>query len=318
MRFTNFILLGGLASLAAAKPQHDFDVRLMTYNIRYAATNPTGQEKPWAVRRPLMAGQLAHELAGRPDSLLCLQEALHTQVLDIKADLGQGWEYVGVGRDDGATGGELSPIFYRPDEWKLKDKDTYWLSETPHVVGSVGWDAALPRIVTVAKFEHTETGKPFVYMCTHFDHKGQVAREKSAELIVDIADEWASAKGNKGASVFLGGDLNVDPENPAYQTLASKLHDVRDVVPQELHYGHDMTFTGFDSNVDNDSLIDHLFVKDLAGLEWESFAVLNTLYEDGTFISDHRPVVVDVRVPGKKSPRKDRRRAIRGSHAYGV
>ena len=296
MRYTASFLLGLFAASGAAK---SFDLRLMTYNIRYAAQNPTGDEKPWSVRRPLMAAQLDHEFAGRPDSLVCFQEALYEQVENLKTDLGDGWNYVGVGRDDGDKGGEFSPIFYQSSEWKLQENKTYWLSETPDVVGSVGWDAALPRIVTVAKFQHRETKTPLVYMCTHFDHRGQVAREQSAELLVDIADEW-SGSGKSRTPIFLGGDLNVDPSNPAYQTLASKLNDAKDVVPKEHHYGHDMTYTGFDHDTSNDSEIDHIFVKDPSGLGWISFAVLNTLFDDDVFISDHRPVVVDVRVPAKK------------------
>ena len=296
MRYTASLLLGSLAACGAAQ---SFDLRLMTYNMRYAVANPTGDEKPWSVRRPLMAEQLGRETAGRPDSLLCFQEALYGQVENLKTDLGDGWDYVGVGRDDGKRGGEFSPILYLPSEWALQESKTYWLSETPDVVGSVGWDAALPRIATVAKFQHQGTGAPFVYMCTHFDHKGQVAREQSAELLVDIADEWSA--GDSNVPVFLGGDLNVDPSNAAYKTLASKLNDVQDVVPEDLHYGYDMTYTGFDHDTSNDSQIDHIFVKDPSGLEWTAFSVLESLSGDGIFISDHRAVVVDFLVPVKKS-----------------
>jgi hypothetical protein len=35
------------------------------------------------------------------------------------------------GRDDGKDNGEFSAIFYRHDRFKLGDKDTFWLSETP-------------------------------------------------------------------------------------------------------------------------------------------------------------------------------------------
>lgn len=303
MKSASSLLLGAFA--AAGVAADSLDLRLMTYNIRYAAENPSGGEKPWgSVRRPLMAAQLDYELAGRPDSLLCFQEALYSQVQDLKTDLGAEWEYVGIGRDDGLEAGEFSPIFYQPSEWELQEQKTYWLSETPDVVGSVGWDAALPRIVTVAKFQHQETGNPFVYMCTHFDHQGQVARENSAELLVQIADEWSSS--NSTAPVFLGGDLNIEPDNVAYQILADKMNDVKDVVPEEHHYGHDMTYTAFDVDTGNDSQIDHIFVLDPTGLEWTSFAVLNTYFDNEIFISDHRPVVVDVIVPVKKCEKAKR------------
>lgn len=301
------------ASAITGVVAQSFDLRLMTYNIRFANVLPIGGEKPWSsVRRPLMAAQLDYELAGRPDSLLCFQEALYQQVEDLKTDLGEDWQYYGLGRDDGVRAGEFSPIFYKPSVWELLDKETYWLSETPEKVGSVGWDAALPRIVTVAKFQHQETGTPFVYMCTHFDHIGQIARENSAELLVDIADEWSL--GNSSAPVFLGGDLNIEPDNAAYQTLASKMNDVRNVVPEEHHYGHNLTYTGWTVDTSDDSQIDHIFVKESESVEWVSFATLNTYYDNEIFISDHRPVVVDVKVPFESSgkPRRTARRATRG------
>lgn len=43
---------------------------------------------------------------------LAFQEALVRQVHDLKELLGDNWEWVGVGRDDGVERGEFSPIFY--------------------------------------------------------------------------------------------------------------------------------------------------------------------------------------------------------------
>jgi len=148
-----------------------------------------------------------NETAGRAGSLICMQEVLNQQLVDIKADLGSAWTHVGVGRSDGGQGGEFSPILYQPGVWQLQRNRTYRLSSTPDVVGSVGWDAALPRIVTVAQFAHVSTGAKLVYMCTHFDHQGQVAREQSASLVIQIADEWETpAQGSSELTpVFLGG-----------------------------------------------------------------------------------------------------------------
>lgn len=282
----------GAAVLAAAE---SIDVRLSSYNIRYATDKPEPGEEYWPVRRPHLAAQLNYETAGRANALMCFQEVLFSQLQNIQTDLGDAWSYVGIGRDDGLEAGEFSPIFYRPAAWQLLDNATYWLSETPDVVGSIGWDAMLPRIVTVAKFQHRATGEPFVYMCTHFDHLGQVARENSAELLVDLAERWATQ--NSDAPVFLGGDLNVRPDNPAYLTLASKMNDVKYVVPKERHYGHESTYTGFTGDPARGTEIDHIFVRDPKGLDWVSFAVLDNRFEDGVFISDHRPVVVDIKIP---------------------
>lgn len=285
-------LLVGILAVTGVVGQ-PLDLLLMTYNVRVASESLAVGEQPWRSRLTLMGDQIKRELAGRPQSLLCFQEARLSQVNDLKIELGADWNYVGVGRDDGREAGEFSPIFYQTSEWTLQEQHTYWLSETPEVAGSLSWDAALPRIVNVARFQHSVTGAPFVYMCTHFDHQGQVAREQSAELLVRIAHEWAAE--DPSVPVFLGGDLNVESESTAYQTLAKNMDDIKNVVPIENQHGYDKTYTGWDFNVTNDSRIDYIFVRDTRGLHWESFGVLNN-FEKGVFISDHRPVVVKVKV----------------------
>ncbi|KAF5240209.1 hypothetical protein FAUST_4483 [Fusarium austroamericanum] len=302
MRFD--ILLAGAVAVAAAPLSRTTDVRLMTYNIRLAPNHPERGEELWPVRRPRLVSQLNFETSGRPESLVCMQEATYPQIQDLQGDLGDEWDYYGVGRK-GGNRGEFSPIFYRPSVWNMEDSKTYWLSSTPHKVGSRGWDAAFPRIVTVARFQHISTGNRLVYMCTHFDHKGKTARENSAKLISATAEEWSSY-GFENVPVFIGGDLNSSPDEPAYKHLASAMNDVKSIIPLAKRFGHSSyTYTGFTVSPSDDMDLDHIFVKDTSGLQFKSFAVLNNLYEDGVFISDHRPVVVDLRL--NHVSRKNRR-----------
>ncbi|OHW97997.1 endonuclease exonuclease phosphatase [Colletotrichum incanum] len=280
------LLLGAVGILCQTA---GLTLRLMTYNIRWATPVTGINEAPWSTRRPRLAAQLNYETAARPESLLCMQEVIEQQLLDISKDLGPSWAHVGVGRDDGVA----------PDTWGLVENRTYWLSETPQVPGSKGWDAALPRIVTVASFKHVKTGLPLVYMCTHFDHQGQKARERSAELLVGLAKEWESLSEGT-TSVFLGGDLNIQPDNAAYQTLVTgdNMYDTRDVVPQTRRTGHSKTYTAFTNINWDDTLIDYLFVRKPAarGMKFLSHAVLPNQFDDGLYISDHRLVVLDVAI----------------------
>ena len=77
-----------------------------------------------------------------------VQEVLVNQVNDLVDNL-DGYDYVGVGRNDGATKGEYAPIFYRKNRIQCLDKGHFWLSETPDVP-SFGWDAACRRTATWA------------------------------------------------------------------------------------------------------------------------------------------------------------------------
>ena len=64
----------------------------------------------------------------------------HSQLLDLAALLGPSYGHVGVGRDDGMQAGEYSPIFYDRRRFEVVDWKTIWLSPTPEVPGSKGWD----------------------------------------------------------------------------------------------------------------------------------------------------------------------------------
>jgi hypothetical protein len=107
------------------------------------------QETPWSKRRTkLIAGLQLHAAT---HGIIALQEVLHGQLLDIISLLPSKWEYIGVGRDDGLTRGEYSPIFYNTEIHELISWRYFWLSETPDRPGR-GWDATSVRICTVGRF----------------------------------------------------------------------------------------------------------------------------------------------------------------------
>jgi len=105
--------------------------------------------------------------------IIGLQEVLHGQLLNIHSLLNRNtpnkWQYIGVGRDDGKTRGEYSPIFYNTEIHELLSWRYFWLSETPGRPGR-GWDAASIRICTVGRFgfksPSNETTHDFTVMVT--------------------------------------------------------------------------------------------------------------------------------------------------------
>ena len=79
--------------------------------------------------------------------------------------------YAGVG--EGRTpGGEASSIYYRKDKFELVASGTFWLSETPDVVGSSLPNANYPRICTWAHLRDKVTGFEYIHLNTHLDHNG--------------------------------------------------------------------------------------------------------------------------------------------------
>ena len=116
-------------------------VKVMTLNVRY--DNPGDSINAWPERIPFFSRLISEE---KPD-ILGMQEVLWSQYAVMDSVLGE-YTSVGVGRDDGARGGEMNPVFFRKDRFDLVRTITFWLSETPELAGSKGWGASLPRIVT--------------------------------------------------------------------------------------------------------------------------------------------------------------------------
>jgi endonuclease/exonuclease/phosphatase family metal-dependent hydrolase len=273
-------------------------IRLVSYNVRYATQTPVKGEERWTVRCPRLCAQLRFITTGHNSAFLCLQEVLHSQLLDIAKQLGPQWRHIGVGRDDGKEAGEFSPIFYRPGEWHLEWAKTAWLSPTPDVP-SKGWNAALNRIVTSGLFTHHQSGAQIIVMSTHFDHRGEEAREQSAKLILRLAANYAR-RDREDISTFLGGDFNSSPADRAYKTITaakSGMTDIQSLVAKESRYGNqEFTYTSFGEPGESPHRIDFLFVRDPTPVKILTYGILSNRFDDGVYLSDHRPVVADVEV----------------------
>lgn len=289
------------AHLTEAQSTSDsIPLRLITHNIRYATTNPFPGEELWTGRRcPRLCNELVFHSASVPATFVCLQEVLHSQLVDIFSSLNEGdeWDYIGVGRDDGKEAGEYSPIFYRPAIWELQTWRTIWLSETPEKA-SKGWDASSVRIVTVGTFKHTSNGQPVVVMSTHFDDAGLVSRRESAKLILSLVAEYQTSKvGQELIPILLAGDFNSTPDGEAYQIVtdpSSPMADTRELVPEQKRYGNEMTFTSFGTIDNTPSRIDFLFNNKHHLCLFKTYAVLSNRFDDGVYLSDHRAVVADL------------------------
>lgn len=242
-------LLLALSASLTVQAQTPHRLRVASYNLRY--DNPGDSLNAWKYRKETVAGLIKfHDF-----EIFGAQEVLHHQAEELSAAL-EGYSYVGVGRDDGKKAGELSPVFYREDKFKLLESGTFWLSEITDRPNT-GWDAALPRICTWGEFEDRDTGFRFYLFNTHFDHIGIQARKESAALIMKKISEIA---GN--APVILTGDFNVDQRDESYKLIhtSKRLTDSYERSP--LKYGARGTFTGFNIHATGDRRIDHIFVTD--------------------------------------------------------
>ena len=201
-----------LMCLSAGKQKSEpAKLRWGTFNIRMKTPVDDKDGFGWDVRRDRVANYIRENHI----DVIGMQEVLHVQLEDLLARLPE-YDYVGVGRTDGKTKGEYSPIFFLREKYEALEKGNFWLSETPDVPGSVGWDAALERIASYAKLRDKQTGKVFMAVNTHFDHVGVTARRESAKLIMKKIQEIV---GDRPAVVT--GDFNVTEDDEAYRTMTS-------------------------------------------------------------------------------------------------
>ncbi|ETI19439.1 hypothetical protein G647_09273 [Cladophialophora carrionii CBS 160.54] len=331
-------------------------IRILTHNIRFATDNPDRAEKLWPDRFPHLSSHFKYHTRPHfapPTTLVCMQEVLHEQLLDLHQktfntssssasanatatrsanDNDNDWTYVGVGRNDGKTKGEYSPIFFRQSAWKCIHFETVWLNETGQV-GKKGWDADSVRILTCAVLEsvpashshgsqqHHASTKRVLAMNTHLDNEGEISRRESAKVILAVASRLR-ARFSPGFT-FLCGDLNSRPDGDAYQILngpGSGFVDARRLIPDNedgkiYAFGNDLTFTGFpeDPAATGAERIDfiHLGVPQDMSLDGQGqeldahnpfrdmvqcYGVLPNRFDDRVWLSDHRGVVVDVLV----------------------
>ncbi|KAI4274497.1 MAG: hypothetical protein LQ337_003887 [Flavoplaca oasis] len=319
-------------------------LRILSHNIRYATTSLVKNEPPWQERRPRIVNELTYntrpyssfsnhetDSIARTAAFICLQEVLHSQLSDLLHDLngiasndpddplpsGPLWAHIGVGREDGHTKGEYSPIIYRVKLFDLLHFQNLWLSPTPDRP-SKGWDAGSVRILTVGVFRSKSTGQTIIACCTHLDNVGTESRKHSIPILLktiqDLRSQW------DGAAVFLAGDFNSQTNQEAYLDMAASdlMCDLQDHVCPERRYGDRITFTGFnpDHDPEDQARIDFIWLgprdrvssghrhsedddpnpESVERPRWtvDGYAVLPNLFEDGVYCSDHRCVVGDV------------------------
>ena len=276
------LLIIALSFVAASnyKAMSETSLRIMSYNIRY--DNPGDGINAWGKRKERVASLIQFYQA----DLIGLQEVLYGQLTYLEEQLA-GYGRIGVGRDDGKQKGEFSPIFYSQEKLELLDQGTFWLSDTPDR-HSVGWDASMERIASWGQFRHKASGDTVFFFNTHFDHRGQQAREESARLLLQTVAEQAS-----GYPVFVTGDFNSDPQSVPYRLLTKNqmLRDAKNIsaIP---HVGPERSYSGFEVT---DSLpgerIDYVFVG--PDVRVARHAIV-TSFGLGYYPSDHLPVVADV------------------------
>lgn len=258
-------LLTVLSFGAATASESVAAFNVATYNLRQLNGGDDAEGNGWFNRCPVIAGIIRfHEF-----DIFGTQEGFKSQLEDLKTSL-PGYEYIGVGREDGREAGEHSAIFYNTEMFDLVEHGDFWLSETPDRPG-LGWDAACTRICSWGIFRHKPSGKLFRFYNLHLDHVGERARVESILLVERMMREQDGAMPS-----FLTGDFNVDQHHEMYGVLASSrmLNDA--FLTAEFVFALNGTYNGYRTDGYTDSRIDHILVSD--GVRVRKYGVLTDTY----------------------------------------
>jgi endonuclease/exonuclease/phosphatase family metal-dependent hydrolase len=277
--------------LNAVIADDELPVRVMSFNIRYGTAKDGNNH--WDNRKDFLVETIQEF---DPD-LLGTQETLAFQRNFIQDQLSK-YQSFGVGRDDGQENGEMAALFFSHSRFEKLDGGHFWLSPTPEIVGSKGWDAALPRIATWVKLHDKSDAdsRPILFLNTHFDHMGGVARSQSARLIRDKVTALGF-----GCRIIVTGDFNAGTNSGPYQSLfesdASKpewisLHDTFVKTPSPQPDALAGTFSNFKAENTGGPRIDWIACSS----HWQvRQAGIDRTQKDGRTPSDHFPVTAVLR-----------------------
>ena len=275
MKKTLILILSGLFFVFNSCSNSTEKINIMTYNIRLD-TEADGINI-WDNRKEGIVSLIKEEDV----DILGIQEGLPDQVNYLSDQL-KDYNFIGEGRD-GGNNGEYSAIYYKKEKMNLIETETFWLSETPEMP-SIGWDAAINRIVTLGIFKIKESKKELIVYNTHFDHIGKIAREKSVRVILNHIKK----NNYENKSLIVMGDLNANPSELPIELLSEELNDSFKIFPIESPIG---TFSGFDLNSKLLDRIDYIYTKNIKISDYKH---LDKKLSSGLWPSDHLPILISM------------------------
>ncbi len=271
------LIIGTMLGASRAKAD---DLKVMSFNIRYGTAND-GKDA-WPLRKELVLKTIqdyAPDLLGTQETLPMQAEYLREKMPD--------YEYLGWSRDS-SDNGEQCGILFRRERFEVIQSGQFWLSETPDEKYSKSWDSSLPRVVTWCHLKDRKNGnRELVFANTHFDHRGETARQESAKLIRRRIAEHVAA-----LPIILTGDFNCGDESVAFKELTGDkfLTDTYRSLHSEKS-ATDGTFHGFSGKA-GDARIDWIMTTKHFGAK--AAAIMHD--HDGVrYPSDHFPVSAELK-----------------------
>jgi endonuclease/exonuclease/phosphatase family metal-dependent hydrolase len=196
---------GGVMPSAPSNPDA---IRVVSWNILLGRdVGLPWNQHGWPVRKPALEAALR---VANPD-ILCVQEALNAQLTFLAAVLPR-HDRVGVGRDDGRSGGEHCAIFFDRRKFEDAGHGTFWLEEpTDRPVERLVFGPK--RICTWVRLRERRSGRFLRVYNTH-NYLTEKAQLEAVRLILEQI-----GSGDPADAILLAGDFNAAPRAPSRHVL---------------------------------------------------------------------------------------------------
>ena len=183
-------------------------LKILCCNIRVDVPADHETRNGWDDRKDLCLEVIRAQKA----DVICLQECREAHYGFLSSGLPE-YDSFGLANPDP----EFNPtnaIFFARGRFETISAGGFWLSETPHVEGSLSWDSARSRFANYMNLKERDSRLEFRVWNSHLDHIGRTARVEQGRLIV----ESSRAISDSLPQIFTA-DCNADASDPAIRNL---------------------------------------------------------------------------------------------------
>jgi endonuclease/exonuclease/phosphatase family metal-dependent hydrolase len=258
-------------------------IRVVTWNIHCGQDEGgTWEQFDWPARKHALRAAIG---LAQPD-ILCVQEARSAQVAFLEETL-PGHDRVGVGRDDGRSGGEHCAVYFGRQRFEKLSGGTFWLEEPtdqPRAGSAALLGLDVKRICTWIRLRDRDSGRTIRLYNAH-PYLTESPRMVSAKIILAQI-----AAADPADAVILTADFNSAPDTPSRRIFRDVgLIDSADRAGKPagkptFHYGYGIGLWCIDG-----ILVDsHWRVQDHVVLDMKPH---------NTYPSDHFGLLADLELP---------------------
>ncbi len=249
-------------------------MKLMTFNLRCDV--PSDGNNYW----PYRINAIVETIRRQDPDVVGFQEVTDRMSSDLRPMFAD-YYVMGEGRNSDLTGEKCS-VFIRKRLFGLTFTETFWLSSTPEIPGSMDLEEGFPRISTIVEFAWiNDDSRRMRVMNSHFAYRSERARLTNAEVLLR---RYREVQDKRPMPTVIMGDLNIGPEHGIHKQIVSAGF----LTPIDKSAGS--TYHGFIGG-DGISLLDFIYVSsDIMVKNWE----IDRKKQDGRYPSDHYPVIADI------------------------